>query len=170
MSFRQLRGKDIPPIQRLPICFTAAMTLRQREKNFDKEFELIKDRYYGIISDLGLELSLEEEFTTIKACFIGKAGRDYAASRGEYLNGIVLAEYLGYEFVDAADVIFFNDSGVFDSEKTNELLSAKLAGIERAVVPGFYGSMPNDTIKTFSRERFGRYRFYRSRSCKCRPV
>ncbi len=125
--------------------------LAAKGKNFDEEFDLIKERYYGIINDLGLELSLDDEFTTIKACFIGKAGRDYAASRGEYLNGIILAKYLGYEFVDAADVIFFNDSGVFDSDRTNKVLSQRLAGIERAVIPGFYGSMPNDTIKTFSR-------------------
>lgn len=125
--------------------------LAAKGKNFDEEFDLIKERYYGIINDLGLELSLDDEFTTIKACFIGKAGRDYAASRGEYLNGIILAKYLGYEFVDAADVIFFNDSGVFDSDRTNKVLSQRLAGIERTVIPGFYGSMPNDTIKTFSR-------------------
>lgn len=80
--------------------------LAAKGKDFSSEFDAIKERYYGIINDLGLDLSLEKEFETIKACFIGKAGRDYAASRGEYLNGIVLAKYLGYNFVDAADVIY----------------------------------------------------------------
>ena len=89
--------------------------LAAKGKDFSSEFDAIKERYYGIINDLGLDLSLEKEFETIKACFIGKAGRDYAASRGEYLNGIVLAKYLGYNFVDAADVIYFNDQGQFDS-------------------------------------------------------
>lgn len=125
--------------------------LAAKGKDFEKEFGAIKERYYGIINELGLNLSLEAEFETVKACFIGKAGRDYAASRGEYLNGIVLANYLGYEFIDAADVIYFNEQGGFDADKTNEILSAKLSQVERAVIPGFYGSMPNDTIKTFSR-------------------
>lgn len=120
-------------------------------KDFDNEFQAIKDRYYGIISDLGLDLSLEREFEIIKNCFIGKAGRDYAASRGEYLNGIILAKFLGYNFIDSAEVIFFNDNGAFDDERTNQVLSERLSKLENAVVPGFYGSMPNDTIKTFSR-------------------
>ena len=125
--------------------------LAAKGKDFSSEFDAIKERYYGIINDLGLDLSLEKEFETIKACFIGKAGRDYAASRGEYLNGIVLAKYLGYNFVDAADVIYFNDQGQFDSARTNEVLPQRLATLDNAVIPGFYGSMPNDTIKTFSR-------------------
>lgn len=73
------------------------------------------------------------------------------ASRGEYLNGKILAAYLGYEFVDAAEVIFFDDSGKFDGELTNTAVADRLKDIERAVIPGFYGSMPNDTVKTFSR-------------------
>ncbi|MDO5125562.1 MAG: aspartate kinase [Ruminococcus sp.] len=125
--------------------------LAAKGKDFEKEFNTIKERYYGIINELGLDLPLESEFDVIKACFIGKAGRDYAASRGEYLNGIILANYLGYSFIDAADVIFFDDRGVFDAKKTNDVLSKKLSSINNAVIPGFYGSMPNDTIKTFSR-------------------
>ncbi|MBP1572533.1 MAG: aspartate kinase [Oscillospiraceae bacterium] len=125
--------------------------LAAKGKAFDTEFEAIKERYYEIIKGLSLDLSLEDEFATIRACFIGKAGRDYAASRGEYLNGIILANYLGYDFIDSADVIFFDDAGRFDSKKTYEVLSERLESSERAVVPGFYGSMPNDTIKTFSR-------------------
>lgn len=125
--------------------------LAAKGKDFTAEFDAIKERYYGIINELEINLSLEDEFNTIKACFIGKAGRDYAASRGEYLNGIVLAKYLGYNFVDAADVIYFNDQGQFDGKKTNKILSERLSEMDNAVVPGFYGSMPNDTIKTFSR-------------------
>ena len=128
-------------------CYSAAA----KGKNYKPLLENIKKRYYEIINELGLSLSLEEEFSIMEACFIGKAGRDYAASRGEYLNGIVLANFLGYEFVDAAEVIFFDDNGAFDADRTNQVLSERLADIERAVVPGFYGSMPNDTIKTFSR-------------------
>ena len=138
---------DVKVTDMLYSCYDLAV----KGKDFEKEFNAIKERYYGIINELGLELSLEKEFETVKACFIGKAGRDYAASRGEYLNGIVLANYLGYEFIDAADVIFFNEQGNFDANKTQEVLSARMANVERAVIPGFYGSMPNDTVKTFSR-------------------
>ncbi len=114
-------------------------------------FETIKERYQLIIDGLGLDLSLENEFELLKRSFIGGAGRDYAASRGEYLNGIILAKYLGFDFIDAADVIFFRNDGTFDSEKTNDVMSERLAKSEYAVIPGFYGKMPNDTIRTFSR-------------------
>lgn len=128
-------------------CYAAAA----KGKDYKPLLENIKKRYYSIINELKLDLSLEKEFQTMEACFVGKAGRDYAASRGEYLNGIVLANYLGFEFIDAAEVIFFDDKGNFDSNKTNTVLSERLNAVEYAVVPGFYGSMPNDTIKTFSR-------------------
>ena len=121
-------------------------------KGQDSEaFEEIKERYNLIIDGLGLDLSLEREFELLRLSFIGRAGRDYAASRGEYLNGIILAKYLGFEFIDAADVIFFKNDGTFDSEKTNDVMSERLEKCDYAVIPGFYGKMPNDTIKTFSR-------------------
>ena len=121
----------------------------------DEEFRIplmkIKDRYDSIINGLNLKLSLEDEFRKISENFKQKAGVDYAASRGEYLNGIIMANYLGYEFIDAAQVIFFNAKGEFDAERTNEVLAARLATCETAVVPGFYGSLPDGTVKTFSR-------------------
>ena len=76
-------------------------------------------------------------FDIIRVNFSKKIGRDYAASRGEYLNGKVMAAYLGFEFVDAAEVIRFNDDGTFNDALTNELLSARLADMENAVIPGF---------------------------------
>ena len=99
--------------------------LAAKGKDFTKEFDAIKERYNGIISELGLDMSLENEFNVIKACLIGKAGRDYAASRGEFLNGMVLANYLGYNFIDAADVIFFDERGQFDAKRTNKVLSER---------------------------------------------
>ena len=128
-------------------CYTAS----SKGKDYKPILQKIKDRYNEIIDTLGLTISLDKEFDTIEACFICKAGRDYAASRGEYLNGMVLANYLGFEFIDAAEVIFFDDNGAFDADRTNEVLSERLATAKNAVIPGFYGSMPNDTIKTFSR-------------------
>ncbi len=114
-------------------------------------FSDIRARYNAIIAELGLDLDLCEEFDYIESALRHHPGRDYAASRGEYLNGIILAKYLGYDFIDAAKVIFFGDNGSFDSERTNMVLAEELSKHERAVIPGFYGSMPNGTIKTFSR-------------------
>ena len=114
-------------------------------------FEQIKERYNSIIEGLGLDLSLEREFKIIEGSFLARAGKDYAASRGEYLNGIIMAKYLGFDFIDAAEVIFFKENGTFDSERTNEVLGERLKKSEYAVIPGFYGAMPNDTVKTFSR-------------------
>lgn len=121
-------------------------------ENFDQQFQSIKDRYNGIIEELGMDdFSLDEDFETIKGAFSHMAGRDYAASRGEYLNSKVLAKYLDFDFIDAAKYIFFDERGNFDWDKTSEKLAPKLAKTEYAVIPGFYGSMPNGTIKTFSR-------------------
>lgn len=128
-------------------CYAAA----EAGEKFGKLLEDIKARYYEIIHGLELSLSLEEEFQVISESFAGKAGTDYAASRGEYLNGIVMAAYLGYEFVDAAEVICFDEDGNFAADETNAKLSARLAEAESVVVPGFYGAMPDGKVKTFSR-------------------
>ena len=117
------------------------------EEYTDTSFTAIENRYREIISDLGLDYSLEEEFKNIRTAFVNHAGRDYFASRGEYLNAKILAKYLDYKFVDAGSCIFFNNDGSLDTEKTNTTISK----YEYAVIPGFYGSMPNGTIKTFSR-------------------
>ncbi|MBP5156017.1 MAG: aspartate kinase [Clostridia bacterium] len=113
--------------------------------------DTVKERYYGIIRGLGLELDLSAEFETIKQKLAEGTTRDYVTSRGEYLNGRILAAYIGYEFVDAADVIFFDSDGRFDATKTNNFLSDLLAGKDNAVIPGFYGSTPEGEVKTFSR-------------------
>ena len=112
----------------------------------------IKGRFYEIIKGLNLDLSLEEEFRQIEADFKAHAGNEYAASRGEFLNGKVMAAYLGYEFIDSATVIRFDKNGNFDADKTDKLLSKRLQKCERAVVPGFYGGMEDGTVKTFSRD------------------
>ena len=125
--------------------------LAEAGKEFATELQAIKERYQEIIDGLGLKLSLEEEFRIIENNFKDKAGSNYAASRGEYLNGIIMAGYLGYEFIDAATVIFFNEKGEFDAEKTNKILSERLANCKHAVIPGFYGAYENGVVKTFSR-------------------
>lgn len=119
--------------------------------DFAVAFAPIRERFNGIIADLGLDLSLEDEFVKIGVNFREQAGRDYAASRGEYLNGIILANYLGYAFVDAAKGIFFDNKGNFDGDITNACLGAILDRTPKAVIPGFYGAMPDGSVKTFSR-------------------
>lgn len=119
---------------------------------FTDKLVKIKERYNEIIEGLKLTLSLDDEFKVIEQSFKEHAGSDYAASRGEYLNGIIMANYLGYEFIDAAEVIFFDKNGNFESEKTNKALGKRLAKAESAVIPGFYGSYLTDgKVKTFSR-------------------
>ena len=125
--------------------------LAEHGKEFKKALEEIKKRYQEIIDGLGLDLSLDDEFAVIGKNFREKAGSNYAASRGEYLNGIIMAKYLGFTFIDAATVIFFKEDGTLDEERTNEVLSAKLQECDSAVVPGFYGSMPDGSVRTFSR-------------------
>lgn len=129
----------------------ATYAFAEKGNDFTKALKGIEARYQEIIDGLGLNLSLEDEFSKIAENFKNKAGSDYAASRGEYLNGIIMANYLGYEFIDAAEVIFFDNDGNFLADKTNEVLSARLADVERAVVPGFYGMKENGIVKTFSR-------------------
>ena len=139
--------KDIKVTDMLYSCYALA----EVGKDFKKELAQIERRYKEIIEGLGLNLSLTEEFQTIAEKFKKNEGRDYAASRGEYLNGLVMAEYLGYEFIDAAEVIFFHENGSFDAEKTERVLAERLEGKEHAVIPGFYGAKEDGTVTTFSR-------------------
>lgn len=138
--------KDTKVTDMLYDCYEAAGTM-----DITGKLNAIAQRYQEIIDGLGLEVSLEEEFAKIKTAFEEHVGSDYAASRGEYLNGIIMAAYLEYEFIDAADVVRFDEDGVFDPEATNKIMKKRLEGVERAVIPGFYGALEDGTIKTFSR-------------------
>ena len=119
--------------------------------DFSEDFQIIKDRYNGIISELGMDMSLDEEFDAIVKELKARPSRDFAASRGEYLNGKVLAKYLGYNFVDAADVIVFDTKGQLLLDDTVKAVREKLSGLDNAVIPGFYGRTTEGYIRTFSR-------------------
>ena len=125
--------------------------LASDNKDISEVFDKIVERYNGIIKDLGVDLSLDAEYAEIKEKLINHASRDFAASRGEYLNGKILAAYLGYEFVDPAEMIIFDNNGVFLLDETVQAMRKRLENIDRAVIPGFYGAMQNGKIKTFSR-------------------
>ena len=121
------------------------------DEDITEVFDEIKSRYNSIIEDLGIELDLTEAYEKIRFSMLHNSGRDYVASRGEYLNAMILAKYLGFDFLDAKKVVFFNEDGTFNAERTNDVMRDALSTREYAVIPGFYGSMPNGTIKTFSR-------------------
>lgn len=144
-------GKRFPEDTKVTDLLYACYKKAAAGEDFGEVLKEIRERYYEIIRGLGLELSLEEEFRQIEEDFKAQAGTDYAASRGEFLNGKIMAAYLGYEFVDAASVIRFDKNGNFDGDKTDKLLEKRLAKCERAVIPGFYGAMEDGTVKTFSR-------------------
>jgi len=139
--------KDTKVTDMLYDCYATA----EKGEDFSAKLAAIAARYQEIIDGLNLSLTLDAEFETIRKAFAEKAGRDYAASRGEYLNGIVMAAYLGYEFIDAATVICFNEEGHFLPERTNELLGKRLENVDSAVIPGFYGAREDGTVVTFSR-------------------
>ena len=140
-------SKDIKVTDMLYQCYYSAAN----GEDFEGMLQQIQSRYNEIIGGLNLKLSLDKEFKAIAENFGKKAGSDYAASRGEYLNGLVMAAYLNYPFIDAAEVIRFDENGDFDVDTTDEILSKRLEEMPNAVIPGFYGALPDGRIKTFSR-------------------
>lgn len=125
--------------------------LASAEQDTSEVFEKIAQRYESIKNDLNLTTDIRAYINDIKEKVDGGATIDYTASRGEFLNGLLLAEYLGYKFVDAAEVVFFDGKGVLDTDKTNTIMAKRLSKYGKAVIPGFYGSRPDGSIKTFSR-------------------
>ena len=128
-------------------CHDAAQT----GAPFDDVLSRIRDRYEEIACQLHVDIDFESDFSLIRTSLLQGASREYAASRGEYLNGKLLAKYLDYEFVDAADVIRFDKEGRLMESETNRLLSDRLANLKHAVIPGFYGAEEDGTVHTFSR-------------------
>ena len=123
----------------------------RNHESIDEIYAKISERYNSIIAGLGLDFDISGELEYVKSAMMHRSGRDFAASRGEYLNSLILAKFLRFDFIDAESVIFFRENGSFDAEKTNIEMQKELAKHKYAVIPGFYGVMPNGTIKTFSR-------------------
>lgn len=118
---------------------------------FEEVFKYIEERYIQICRELSVAVDIEKLLKDLKDRIEDGASREYIASRGEYLSGIILAEYLGYEFIDAAEIIKFKRNGTLDEDATYAAVKDKLSGFQRAVIPGFYGSNRDGKIKTFSR-------------------
>ena len=119
--------------------------------SIEELFSHIIERYMDIAFELSLKIDLLPHLQKVRTDIENGADAAYAASRGEYLNGLLLADFLGFEFIDAADVIFFDEKGVLDGEKTQNVMHERLLKTKHAVVPGFYGVLPNGQVMTFSR-------------------
>ena len=121
------------------------------EKKFQETLQTIKDRYQEIIDGLGLDFSLAADFDRIEQDLKAGADRDYAASRGEFLNAKLMAAYLGFSFIDSASCFVFKEDRSCNYQKTEEGIRAALKDIDYAVFPGFYGADENGEVVTFSR-------------------
>ena len=125
--------------------------LRESGEDYQDTFDLIAARYMDIAEELSLKCDLGEALDIVNENIAAGANADYIASRGEYLNGLLLADYLGWRFVDAAEVVKFDERRQLDSETTNMLMHDRLADDQPSVVPGFYGALADGTVCTFSR-------------------
>lgn len=118
---------------------------------YDQLFQVVADRFMALQINLGVKVDLFRYFDEIRENLKQNPSADYIASRGEYLNAVLVAAFLGYDFVDTKDLIKFDAKGKLMMPETDEAIRAELAKHERAVLPGFYGSLPDGSVKTFSR-------------------
>ena len=144
-------GKRNPHDEKVTDLLLQCFKLAKDKRDVEPTFEKVANRYRDIIRDLKLDFSLENEFAGIKTALLHHAGSDYIASRGEYLNAKLLANYLDFPFIDTEDCIYFDENGKLDAEETNREIRNLLGMHEYAVLPGFYGVSPDGSIKTFSR-------------------
>lgn len=125
--------------------------LAEHRLGFDEIFEKVSDRFCSIAKELALDTDIEALLMTVYRDIENGASREYCASRGEYLNGILLADYLGIAFVDAVELMYFHGPDLPDEERTRLAVTKTLQHVERAVIPGFYGRDENGDILCFSR-------------------
>ncbi|MBP3877351.1 MAG: aspartate kinase [Lachnospiraceae bacterium] len=144
-------GKRFPADTKVTDMLIRAYDLAVAGGDVGKQLDLIRARYDAIVEGLGMNYDLDGEFEEIARVLREDPALDYTASRGEYLNGKIMSSYLGLPFIDAYDVIFFNEEGNLNSYKTEKVMAQRLAQTERAVIPGFYGQGKDGKVKTFSR-------------------
>ena len=144
-------GKRFPTDDKVTDLLYACHERASAGKPIEDLFIKIRERYLSIAQQLHLKVDIQSALEEVAAGIAGGRGRDWCASRGEYLCGLLMADYLGWRFVDAAEGIRFRDDGTLDDEKTQELLSELLKDGESAVVPGFYGAREDGEVVTFSR-------------------
>ena len=144
-------GRRFPKDDKVTDLLYACHRRQAAGEDWQEVFDRITERYEEIAKDLSLDVDIGAALAEVRLRIAAGADADYCASRGEYLNGLLLADYLGWRFMDAAKVIFFDAAGQFDSEKTNVVMMALLADGQPTVIPGFYGVKPDGSIHTFSR-------------------
>ena len=144
-------GRRFPEDEKVTDLLYQTYRARQRGEDPRPVFQRVRERYLSIVEELGLSFPIARELNEVERLIREGASEDLCASRGEYLNGLLLADYLGFAFLDPKDLVFFNDDGTFDSERTNAVMAEKLKTVPQAVIPGFYGSIRNGEIHTFSR-------------------
>ena len=120
-------------------------------RSHEEPFRKIAERYTQIAAELELDFDVTGMLNETSEAIRRYKNPDFAASRGEYMNGVILSKYLDWDFIDAQDVIKFDRQGSFAAEWTNEVMGEALKNHSRAVIPGFYGSYPNGDVHTFSR-------------------
>ena len=143
-------GKRFPGDEKITDLLYTCYAKNSNGISFDDTYAQIIERYVGIEKELGLKTNIALELSAIKKNILSGASEDYIASRGEYLSGLLLADYLGFDFYDAAELISFHADGTYDDETTQKW-TQKLAETQNVVVPGFYGRKRDGSIKTFSR-------------------
>lgn len=144
-------GKRFPEDSKITDLLYSCRTHIEHHLPYEQLFQVVCDRFNAIALHLGADVDLSKEYEEILEAIKGGAGEDYVASRGEYLNAKLVAAYLGFDFVDAKGRILFDAKGRFLEKETSEAVAIELKKYKHAVIPGFYGSMPDGTIKTFSR-------------------
>lgn len=144
-------GKSYPDDTKVTDLLYILEDLFKLEQDYSKVLENIKNVYNGIAKGIGLKIDLDPYFNDILNELGQGASSEFIASRGEFLNGIILSKYLGFEFIDPKELIFFDIKGNFDADLTYKIAEKRLSKVENAVIPGFYGSLPNGKVKTFSR-------------------
>ncbi|MGN0768627.1 MAG: aspartate kinase [Christensenellales bacterium] len=144
-------GKRFPGDEKVTDLLYACFEEKKISGNCDGYFGKIRERFCGIVNDLGLDFDITPYLDAAEKGIIESTTPDFAASRGEYLSAIIMSKVLDMDFVDAGEIIKFTAKGVFDSEFTNDLVSKRLSFYNGAVIPGFYGTLPDGTIKTFTR-------------------
>ncbi|AYD40771.1 aspartate kinase [Clostridium fermenticellae] len=118
---------------------------------FENYFNMIEKKYISICENLKIDIDIKKLLSEIRNNFFNGASKDYILSRGEYLNGLIFAKFINFKFIDPAEIIKFRENGTLDKNMTKILISKKLSHITEAIIPGFYGSTKDGSIKTFPR-------------------
>lgn len=144
-------GKRFDNDSKITDILYSCKTHMEQNLPFEQSFQILCDRFGEMQASLKTKINLEKEFNLIRKRMREGASTDYIASRGEYLNGKIIADFLGFDYIDAAKVIKFDTNGKFLEEQTNKALKRELAKHDFALIPGFYGADSNGEIRTFPR-------------------